>query len=129
LSEKAPASGLATVRAPSSTTLPDERDLPYSIILILPQSGQIQVGPLVMPHLFSSKQAGQIWKPHWQFQQNSCSLPQQWHLNFFFLPRLVFFFFSASFFMAGGCFLLDAAIGQIISRYHHGFNSAASQFA
>lgn len=35
------------------------------------QSGQIHVGPLLMPHLFSSKQSGQIWKPHGQFQQNS----------------------------------------------------------
>jgi hypothetical protein len=90
--------------------LREERGLTYSIILILPQSGQIQVGPLVMPHLFSSKQTGQIWKPHGQFQQNGCSLPQQWHLNFFFLRPLVFFF-TASSFMAGSGFQLCAAIG------------------
>ena len=37
-----------------------KKALPYSIILIRPQSGHIQVGPFVMPHLFSSRQGIQI---------------------------------------------------------------------
>lgn len=32
----------------------------HSIMCTRSQSGQIQVGPLLMPHLFSSKQSGQI---------------------------------------------------------------------
>jgi hypothetical protein len=49
----------------------------YSIMWTRSQSGQIQVGPLLMPHLFSSKQLGQIWKPQPQFQQKGCSSLQQ----------------------------------------------------
>jgi hypothetical protein len=30
------------------------------ILITLSQSGQIQVGPLLIPHLFSSKHSGQI---------------------------------------------------------------------
>jgi hypothetical protein len=51
------------------------------------QSGQIQVGPLLMPHLFSSKQSGQIWKPQPQFQQKGFSSLQQWQRNSFFRLR------------------------------------------
>ncbi|KJR98096.1 MAG: hypothetical protein VR65_21560 [Desulfobulbaceae bacterium BRH_c16a] len=50
-----------------------ERKFPcsgYHIILIRSQSGQIQVGPLLIPHLFSSKHSLQIMKPHGQLQQN-----------------------------------------------------------
>ena len=32
----------------------------YSIMWTRSQSGQIQVGPLLMPHLFSAKHCGQI---------------------------------------------------------------------
>jgi len=49
------------------------------IILIRSQSGQIQVGPLLIPHLFSSKHSLQIIKPQGQLQQNSCFFLQQWH--------------------------------------------------
>jgi len=49
-------------------------------ILTLPQSGHTQVGPLLMPHMFSLRQLSQIWKPHGQFQQKGSSAPQQWHL-------------------------------------------------
>jgi len=52
------------------------------IILIRPQSGQTQVGPLVSPHLFSSKHSGQIWNPHGQFQQKGNDLLQQWQTKF-----------------------------------------------
>jgi hypothetical protein len=41
------------------------------------QSGQIQVGPLEIPHLFSAKQSGQMAKPHTQDQQNGYSFLQQ----------------------------------------------------
>lgn len=44
------------------------------------QSGQIQVGPLLMPHLFSSKQSLQIMKPHGQLQQNCWGFLQQWQM-------------------------------------------------
>ncbi len=50
------------------------------IIRILSQSGQIHVGPLLIPHLFSSKHSGQIMKPQGQLQQNFFSSWQQWHL-------------------------------------------------
>ncbi len=53
---------------------------PSYIIRIRSQSGHIQVGPLLIPHLFSSKHSIQIWKPQGQLQQNSCGFPQQWHL-------------------------------------------------
>jgi hypothetical protein len=41
------------------------------------QSGQIQVGPLLIPHLFSLKQSSQIWKPQGQLQQNGFFSLQQ----------------------------------------------------
>jgi hypothetical protein len=47
------------------------------IIRIRSQSGQIQVGPLLIAHLFSSKQSLQIMNPHGQLQQNSCFCLQQ----------------------------------------------------
>ena len=56
-------------------------------ILTLPQSGQTQVGPLLIPHMFSLRQLSQIWKPHGQFQQKGSSLPQQKHLYELFLPQ------------------------------------------
>jgi len=34
--------------------------LPIHIILMRSQSGQIQVGPLLIPHLFSAKHSGHI---------------------------------------------------------------------
>ena len=43
------------------------------------QSGQIHVGPLLIPHLFSSKHSGQIWKPQGQFQQYGFCRRQQLH--------------------------------------------------
>jgi hypothetical protein len=49
-------------------------------ILTLPQSGQTQVGPLLIPHMFSFRQSSHIWKPQGQFQQKGSSFPQQWHL-------------------------------------------------
>lgn len=48
------------------------------IMRIRSQSGQIQVGPLLIPHLFSSKQSLQIINPQGQLQQNSCFCLQQW---------------------------------------------------
>ena len=70
----------------------------YSIILILPQSGHIHVGPLVIPHLFSFKQGSHIWNPHGQLQQNGSTILQQWHLNSFFWRRRrgLFCFFAES---------------------------------
>ncbi len=47
------------------------------IIRTRPQSGQIQVGPLLIPHLFSLKQTSQIWKPQMQFQQKGKTFLQQ----------------------------------------------------
>ena len=47
------------------------------IMRIRSQSGHIQVGPLLMPHLFSSKQSLQIMNPQGQLQQNSCFCLQQ----------------------------------------------------
>jgi len=42
-------------------TIPSKRlTQSHSIMCTRSQSGQIQVGPLLMPHLFSSKQSGQI---------------------------------------------------------------------
>lgn len=41
------------------------------------QSGQIQVGPLLMPHLFSAKHSGQIWNPQPQLQQKGFVFLQQ----------------------------------------------------
>ncbi len=41
------------------------------------QSGQIQVGPLLIPHLFSWKHSGQIMKPQVQDQQKGFSCLQQ----------------------------------------------------
>jgi hypothetical protein len=41
------------------------------------QSGQIQVGPLLMPHLFSLKQSGQMAKPQPQLQQKGGFFLQQ----------------------------------------------------
>jgi hypothetical protein len=52
-------------------------DEDYHIMRIRSQSGQIQVGPLLIPHLFSSKQSLQIMKPQGQLQQNSCFFLQQ----------------------------------------------------
>ena len=49
----------------------------FHIILMRSQSGQIQVGPLLIPHLFSSKQSLQIIKPQGQLQQNVCFFLQQ----------------------------------------------------
>ena len=51
------------------------------------QSGQIQVGPLLMPHVFSVKQSGQIAKPQPQLQQKGTSFVQQWQVLFFFRLR------------------------------------------
>jgi hypothetical protein len=42
------------------------------IMRIRSQSGQIHVGPLLIPHLFSSKQSLQIMNPQGQLQQNCC---------------------------------------------------------
>ena len=61
----------------------------YYIIRIRSQSGQIQVGPLLIPHLFSSKQSLQIIKPQGQLQQNSCSCLQQWQT---YLPIFLFLY-------------------------------------
>jgi hypothetical protein len=47
------------------------------ILITLSQSGQIHVGPLLIPHLFSSKHSGQIWNPQGQFQQNGFWVWQQ----------------------------------------------------
>jgi hypothetical protein len=47
------------------------------IILMRSQSGQIHVGPLLIPHLFSSKHSLQIMNPHGQLQQNSRFCLQQ----------------------------------------------------
>lgn len=47
------------------------------IIRMRSQSGQTQVGPLLIPHLFSSKQSLQIIKPQGQLQQKSCFVLQQ----------------------------------------------------
>jgi len=47
------------------------------IILIRSQSGHIHVGPLLIPHLFSSKHSLHIIKPQGQLQQNSCFSLQQ----------------------------------------------------
>ncbi len=47
------------------------------IIRTRSQSGQIQVGPLLSPQRFSSKQLGHIINPQGQLQQNSCFLRQQ----------------------------------------------------
>jgi hypothetical protein len=49
----------------------------YSIMCTRSQSGQIQVGPLEMPHLFSAKHSGQISKPQVQLQQKGFSCLQQ----------------------------------------------------
>ncbi len=51
------------------------------------QSGQTQVGPLLIPHLFSSKHSGQIMKPQVHDQQKGFSCLQQWQTNRFFLRR------------------------------------------
>ena len=40
-----------------------------------------------MPHLFSSKHSGQIWKPQVQFQQKGFSCLQQWQRNSFLRRR------------------------------------------
>ncbi len=47
------------------------------IMRIRSQSGHIQVGPLLIPHLFSAKQSLQIMNPQGQLQQNSCFCLQQ----------------------------------------------------
>jgi hypothetical protein len=44
------------------------------------QSGQIQVGPLLMPHWFSFMQSSQMANPHWQFQQKGKVLQQAWQV-------------------------------------------------
>ena len=49
----------------------------YSIRCTLPQSGQIQVGPLEIPHLFSAKHSGQISNPQVQLQQKGLLSLQQ----------------------------------------------------
>jgi len=49
----------------------------YSIRWTRSQSGQTQVGPLLMPHLFSSKHSGQISKPQVQLQQKGFFSLQQ----------------------------------------------------
>jgi hypothetical protein len=51
----------------------------HSIMCIRSQSGQIQVGPLLIPQMFSLKQAGQIWKPQVQLQQKGTIFRQQMH--------------------------------------------------
>jgi hypothetical protein len=38
------------------------------------------VGPLLIPHLFSAKQSGQISKPQEQFQQKGVFSLQQWQV-------------------------------------------------
>ncbi|MGX9726677.1 MAG: hypothetical protein ACTFAK_04970 [Candidatus Electronema sp. VV] len=48
------------------------RYFPHSSKCTRPQSGHIHVGPLLMPHLLSAKQAGQMAKPQVQLQQNGC---------------------------------------------------------
>ena len=47
------------------------------IIRMRSQSGQIQVGPLLIPHRFSLKQSSQIWNPQGQLQQNDFFSLQQ----------------------------------------------------
>jgi hypothetical protein len=49
----------------------------YSIMCTRSQSGHIQVGPLLIPHLFSAKHSGQISKPQVQRQQKGFSSLQQ----------------------------------------------------
>jgi len=39
------------------------------VMRIRPQSGQTQVGPLLMPQRFSRKHSSQIWKPQGQLKQ------------------------------------------------------------
>jgi hypothetical protein len=64
-------------REPSANNIDAEKRGCHYIIRIRSQSGHIQVGPLLIPHLFSSKQSLQIMKPQGQLQQNSCFFPQQ----------------------------------------------------
>jgi len=48
------------------------------------QSGQIQVGPFEIPHLFSAKHSGHISKPQVQLQQKGLLSLQQWQVYPFF---------------------------------------------
>jgi hypothetical protein len=49
----------------------------HSIMWMRSQSGQIQVGPLLIPHLFSIKQSGQMANPQTQVQQKGNVFLQQ----------------------------------------------------
>jgi hypothetical protein len=73
---RSPALDFRLAGDPAGINDPEKRGCHY-IIRIRSQSGHIQVGPLLIPHLFSSKQSLQIMKPQGQLQQNSCFLPQQ----------------------------------------------------
>jgi hypothetical protein len=79
------------------------------IMRIRSQSGQIQVGPLLIPHLFSSKQSLQIMNPQGQLQQNCCFCLQQWQI---YVPIFLFLYPSLSFFIDMAA-LLHKSIGNI----------------
>lgn len=78
------------------------------IMRIRSQSGQIHVGPLLIPHLFSSKQSLQIIKPQGQLQQNCCFWLQQWQT---YVPIFFFLYPFLSSFM--DMTLLHKSIGNI----------------